>query len=214
MRITSTNLSQPKEVLWKGKKIITGIYKTPVDGPIFLKRESVDKDHVADRKVHGGVHKACYLFSAGEYPYWKSIYPKLEWNWGMFGENLTVDDLDEKTVRIGDIYEIGTAQVEVSQPREPCYKLGLRFGNQEILAQFIARSCPGTYVRVLKEGEVRRGDSINLISRSANELSVKDFFTLLFSREKDPAILRLALANEALPMTKRNKLMRYIKKGG
>ncbi len=214
MRITSTNLSQPKEVLWKGKKIITGIYKTPVEGPIFLNRESVSKDHIADRKVHGGVHKACYLFSAKEYPYWKSLYPQLAWNWGMFGENLTIDSLDEAKVCIGDIYQIGSAEVEVSQPREPCFKLGIRFDNQEILMQFIERSCPGTYVRVLNEGEVRPGDSMNLKSRPPHELTVKDFFTLLFSKEKDPKILQMALSNEALPEKKRIKLKRYIKKGG
>ncbi len=213
MRITSTNLAFPREILWRGKKIMTGIYKKPVEGPVFLNRESVDKDVIADRKVHGGIHKACYLFSASEYPYWKSLYPHLEWNWGMFGENLTVEGLDEDSVCIGDIYEIGSAQVEISQPREPCFKLGVRFKNQEILAQFIARSYPGAYVRVLKEGEVKPGDPIKLVSRSPIELTIKDFFTLLFSEEKDPEVLAMALANEALPEQKRLRLKRY-KKGG
>ncbi len=214
MRITSTNLANPKEILWRGKKIITGIYKKPVAGPIRLKQESVDNDLIADRKVHGGIHKACYLFSAQEYPYWKSLYPHLEWNWGMFGENLTVEGFDENSVCIGDIYKIGSAKVEVSQPREPCFKLGVRFGNQEILSQFIARSNPGAYVRILKEGKVKPGDPMNLITRSPIELTIKDFFTLLFSREKDPEVLEMALTNEALPERKRLKLMKYKKKGG
>lgn len=214
MRIKSTNLATPKEVLWRGKKINTGIYKSPVPGPIQLNSESVRDDTIADRKVHGGIYKACYLFSVEEYNYWKLLYPQLEWNWGMFGENLTVEGLEESSICIGDIYEIGTALVEVSQPREPCFKLGIRFGNQEILSQFIERARPGLYVRVLKEGSVCPGDPFKLASRSGNGLTITDFFELIFSKEKDPEILQMAIANAAIPEQKRVKLKRFIKKGG
>lgn len=214
MRIKSTNLATPKEVLWRGKKINTGIYKSPVPGPIQLNSESVRDDTIADRKVHGGIYKACYLFSVEEYNYWKLLYPQLEWNWGMFGENLTVEGLEESSICIGDIYEIGTALVEVSQPREPCFKLGIRFGNQEVLSQFIERARPGLYVRVLKEGGVCPGDPFKLASRSGNGLTITDFFELIFSKEKDPEILQMAIANAAIPEQKRVKLKRFIKKGG
>ena len=214
MRVISTNLASSREILWNGKKIITGIYKNPVEGPIYLRSEDVENDIIADRKVHGGIHKACYLFSAQEYSYWKPLYPDLEWSWGMFGENLTVEGLDESDVCIGDIYKVGTAEVEVSQPREPCFKLGVRFDNQEILAQFIKRSFSGFYVRILKEGKVSPGDVISLVSRPPSELTIKAFFELLFSKEKDQEKLQMAVANKAIPEKKRLKLTRYLKKGG
>ncbi len=214
MKVISTNLARSTEILWNGKKITTGIYKNPVDGPIYLRREDVEHDIIADRKVHGGIHKACYLFSLQEYSFWKPLYPHLDWNWGMFGENLTVDGLDESKVCIGDVYQLGTAVVEVSQPREPCFKLGVRFGNQEILYQFIKRSFPGFYVRILKEGKVSPGDELRLTSRPSSELTIKGFFELLFSREKNQETLQFAILNEAIPEQKRLRLKRYIKKGG
>ena len=214
MKIIATNLGKKTLANWRGKKVNTGIFKTPVPGPIYLGREIVTDDMIADRRVHGGLDKACYLFSSDHYSYWQKLYPGLNWNWGMFGENLTVEGLDEDQILIGDIYEIGSARVQVSQPREPCYKLGIRFGNQEILNQFIAYSYPGTYVRILREGEAKAGDNVNLIERSTNALSVRDFFKLIYSKEKDQQILELALNNNSLPERKRDKLRKYIKKGG
>ena len=167
-------------------------------------------DTIANRKVHGGVHKACYLFSADQYPFWKNKYPHLEWDWGMFGENLTVEGLDEANVRIGNIYKVGTAVVQVSQPREPCYKLGFRFGNQDILKEFIDRGYPGTYVRLIKEGQVAAGDVLELIGESANPLTVKQFYELLFAKEKNRQHLQLALENSGLPQGKRDKLKRFL----
>lgn len=214
MKIKATNLGNKTIVDWRGKKVSTGIFKTPVPGPIYLGREIVSDDLIADRKVHGGLDKACYLFSAEYYPYWQGLYPQLDWHWGMFGENLTVEGLDEGQIRIGDIYQMGSALVQVSQPREPCYKLGIRFGSQEILEQFIEHASPGAYVRIIKEGEVKAGDAIKLAQRSSNTLSVRDFFNLLYSKEKDQQILELALSNTALPAHKLEKLKKYIKKGG
>ena len=214
MKVKATNLGKKTVVDWRGKKVSTGIFTSPVPGPIFLGREIVSLDLIADRKVHGGLDKACYLFASDHYSYWEKLYPDLKWDWGMFGENLTVESLDEGQMRIGDIYEIGTALVQVSQPREPCYKLGIRFGSQEILKQFVDYAYPGAYVRILREGEVKSGDSIDLIERSSNALSVRDFFKLIYSKEKDQHILNLALNNMSLPERKRNKLSKYIKKGG
>lgn len=214
MEIRSTNLAVPRKVVWRGKEITTGIFKSPVAGPVFLGKETVKDDTVADRKVHGGIDKACYLFSSGQYDFWKGLYPKMDWKWGMFGENLTVDGLNEDSIYIGNIYEIGTALVQVSQPREPCFKLGIRFGSQDILKQFIDRAYPGTYVRVLQQGSVMPGDKIKLVETSPNTLTVKDFFHLTYSVEKDPHLLNLALTNESLPQKKRDTLSRFIKKGG
>ena len=213
MRVKSTNLAKPINVNWRGKQITTGIYKFPVEGPVYLDSDSVREDIIADRRVHGGSDKACYLFSADHYPYWQEKYAGLEWDWGMFGENLTVEGLNEESVYLGDIYEIGTALVEVSQPREPCFKLGIRFGNQGILRQFIDHGYPGTYVRILRQGQVTAGDSFRLVERPEPSISIRDFFLLLFAGEKDQEILEIALQLEALPQKKRDKLQKY-KKGG
>ena len=214
IKIKATNLGKKTIVDWRGRKVSTGIFKYPVQGSIFLGKENVANDLIADRKVHGGLDKACYLFSTDQYSYWQKLYPDLDWNWGMFGENLTVESLDENQVFIGDIFQIGTALVQVSQPREPCYKLGIRFGSQKILKQFIEYAYPGTYVRLLKEGEVKAGDDVILIERSPNDLSIRDFFKLVFSKEKDQQVLELALNNTSLPKRKRDRLRKFIKKGG
>jgi MOSC domain-containing protein YiiM len=210
MKIIATNIGTATTFLWNGLEEKTGIFKHPVDKPLFLRKTDVENDTVIDRKHHAGVNKACFLFAADEYPYWKELYPNLKWNWGMFGENLTVEGLDEAAIRIGDVYRIGTALVQVSQPREPCYKLGVRFDNQEILRQYINHGYPGTYVRVLEEGKVKTGDEIHLVTRSENTLTVKQFFELLFARKKDTEILQLAIDNLALPEYKRERLKKFL----
>ncbi|TXN34262.1 MOSC domain-containing protein [Flagellimonas hymeniacidonis] len=210
MQIISTNIGNPTPIQWNGQQTTTGIFKFPVNEPLLLEEEAVAKDTVSDRKVHGGVFKACYLFSADHYPYWKERYPALEWNWGMFGENLTVEGLDEAKIRIGNIYKVGSALVQVTQPREPCFKLGIKFGTQEILREFIDHSFPGTYVRILEVGEVNTGDTLELVEESENALTVQQFYKLLFSRTKDIDLVKLAIANEALPLYKRERLKRYV----
>ncbi|WP_422084000.1 MOSC domain-containing protein [Ulvibacterium sp.] len=210
MHVISTNIGRPTTIIWNNRKEQTGIYKYPVSEPLFLEKESVAKDTISNRKVHGGVHKACYLFSTNQYPYWKGLYPDLKWDWGMFGENLTVEGLDEAQIRIGDIFRIGTALVQVSQSREPCYKLGIRFGNQDILRQFIDHGYSGMYVRILEEGQVQNGDTLQLEKASENPLTVKQFFNFLFERKKNPDILQLAIANTALPERKRERLKKYL----
>ena len=211
MQIISTNIAQPKIVSWNGKQITTGIFKKPVNQPIYLGKEIVKDDEVSDRKYHGGIYKACYLFSADQYSYWKKLYPHLDWDWGMFGENLTVSGLDETQLCIGDIYKIGAALVQVSQPREPCFKFGIKFGNQQVLKQFIQHGRSGTYISVLEEGEVKIGDEITLVERSKNELTVAQLFNLYYAKDKDQQLLGLAVNNEALPLKKRTQLMAYIK---
>ncbi|MCL6275654.1 MOSC domain-containing protein [Muricauda sp. 2012CJ35-5] len=210
MRIISTNLGKPTPITWNGEQTTTGIYKYPVNEPIFLNKETVNLDNVSNRSVHGGEFKACYLFSTEQYPYWQAKYPDLEWEWGMFGENLTVEGLDEKTLKIGNIYKVGSALVQVTQPREPCFKLGIRFKDQNILKEFIDHGYPGTYVRVLEIGEVHTGDEFELVEESSSSLTTHQFYDLLYSRKKDPETVQLALENEALPERKRAKLKRFI----
>ncbi|MEM9001729.1 MAG: MOSC domain-containing protein [Bacteroidota bacterium] len=210
MKVIATNLAVKKSILWNGKKVSTGIYKYPTNRPIQLKKESVANDIIADRKVHGGIYKACYLYASDHYPYWKTIYPDLDWNWGMFGENLTVEGLCESDLRIGNIYTIGTAIIQITQPREPCFKLGIRFGNQEILKQFIVQDRSGTYVRILQEGMVEKGDQLELVEESINTLTTAQFFNLLYARKKDPLLVQCAIQNQALPAYKRERIKKFL----
>ena len=211
MKIIATNIGKPATIRWNGKEERTGIYKYPTQEALYLGKTDVENDSVIDRKHHAGINKACYLFSADQYPFWKSKYPHLEWNWGMFGENLTVEGLEESNIRIGDIYSIGTSLVQVSQPREPCYKLGIRFGTQNIIQQYIDHGHPGTYIRILESGKVKAHDEMILIERSENPLTVQQFFTLLYAKEKDVALLHLAINNVSVPDYKKERLKRYLK---
>ena len=210
MKIQSTNIGGVTTFTWNGKEEQTGIFKYPVTTPLFLRKNEVANDTIINRVNHAGVNKACYLFSADQYPFWKNVYPHLDWNWGMFGENLSVEGLDEATLRIGDIYKIGNALVEVSQPREPCYKLGVRFNNQEILRQFIDQNRPGTYVRVLEEGTVKNGDVFELQQQSSNTLTVQQFYELMFAKVKPKKILDLFMSNPAVPQYKKERYKKYI----
>ena len=206
----ATNIARPRKINWKGKTEYTGIYKEPVDEPIYLGKEEVRGDTIVHAKVHGGIDKACYLFSTDQYDYWKNKYPHLDWDWGMFGENLSISGLDESTLRIGDVLQIGRALVEVSEPREPCYKLGIKFGNQDIIGEFVSHGFPGTYVRIKEEGMVAKGDDVVLVGHSKNHLTVKAFFELRFMHKKDPELLKMALDNPALSERKKAKLKRYL----
>ncbi len=210
MQIISTNIAKQTTILWRGQQVQTGIYKLPTNQPIYLGKETVKGDIVSDRRVHGGEFKACYLFSAEQYPYWQNLYPDLNWDYGMLGENLTVSGLDETQIQIGDIYKIGKALVQVTQPREPCYKFGVKFGTQTVLKQFIEHGYPGTYVRVLEEGYVAKGDEFILVEKAQNSLTVYQFFKLLFAKPKDQTLLKLAIYNEALPQRKRDKLKAFL----
>nr|WP_321233606.1 MOSC domain-containing protein [uncultured Psychroserpens sp.] len=213
MKIISTNIAKPTTFIWNGKEEKTGIYKMPIHTPIYLGKEDVKGDEVSDRKVHGGVFKACYLFSADHYPYWKNLYPNLEWTYGMLGENLTVEGLDEKQLNIGDIYKVGNALVQITQPREPCYKFAYKFNSSEVLKQFIDHGFPGTYVRVLEEGTVKTGDRFERVEKAKNSISTWDFFELLYAENKNKDHIKAILDNDALPQRKRAKLAAFINKG-
>ena len=210
MKIISTNIAKPKTITWNGRQVTTGIYKTPVNEPLYLGKDDVKDDEVSDRKHHGGEYKACYLFSADHYPYWKNLYPNLNWSYGMLGENLTVSGFNETKIYIGDIYKIGTALVQITQPREPCYKFVVKFGTQEVLKQFIQHGRPGTYIRVLEEGHVSINDTIILVESAENSITIAQFFNLLFAKDKDQSLLELAINNEALPKKKREKLKSFL----
>ena len=203
MQIISTNIAKPTTFIWNGKEETTGIFKKPTDQPIYLTKNDVVNDEVSDRLHHGGFYKACYIFSAEQYPYWKSLYPELDWGWGMFGENLTVADFDENDVFLGDIYKVGEATVQVSQYREPCYKFGYKFGSQRVIKQFIEHGFGGTYLSILEEGHVAVNDKYTLLERTQHKLSVASLFHLVYAKEKEQELVKIAANSKAIPPKKR-----------
>ncbi len=203
-------MAKPVVFTWNGKQETTGIYKKPVDHPLFLTKNDVLEDEISNRLNHGGYYKACYVFASEHYPYWKNLYPDLEWTWGMFGENLTLTGFDERNVWLGDIYKVGDALVQVSQYREPCYKLGHKFGTQKVIRQFIEYGLGGTYLSVLEEGAVKVGDEFHLVERPENSLTVAELFHLVFTKEKDQRLLKIAAESKAIPPKKRILLSSYL----
>ena len=180
MEVVSTNIGERKKLIYKKRPVETGIFKYPVPS-VNLGITDVINDNVVDRKYHGGEKKACYLYSADHYAYWKKKYPHLPWNWGFFGENITVSGLDETQLQIGNQYAIGDAIIEITTPREPCFKLGLRFNTQKIIRDFIAVHFCGSYAKVIKEGEVKKGDVMKLIFKR-DSLTIAEKFKEIYRK--------------------------------
>ncbi len=176
MRIITTNLGDRKEVNWKGKIITTGIFKYSVDTPIFLDTETVKGDAICDREHHGGIDQAVYAFSLKHYDYFKKLYPDLDWENGMFGENLTMDDLDETQLHVGDTFKVGEVVLEVTKPRQPCMKLGVRFQNMKIVKQFWNTTFSGVYFKLLQTGYVKSGDQFEQIKSCPENPTIAEIY--------------------------------------
>ena len=197
MKVVATNIGEKRSVLWKGQEVITGIFKYPADDGIVLEKTDVQSDAVVDRKYHGGVDKACYAYSSNYYDYWKPLHSELEWSFGMFGENLTIEGLDETMLSIGDVFKVGDAIIEVSEPRQPCMKLNVRFNSSLAVKQFVAFGHSGAYFRVLKEGKVKSGDVLELQSKGEPQLMVYDVFQMIYQKGND-ALREIAKEHPAL----------------
>lgn len=184
MDVISTNIGTKKKIIYRGKEILTGIYKYPVNEPLHLGKTDVENDAVIDRRYHGGADKACYIYSADHYPFWQQKYPNLDWSWGMFGENLSVKGMDESELYIGDIFKVGTSVVQITQPRQPCFKLGIRLEDDKAVKEFVKANKPGAYVRILVEGKIKVGDRFIPIEQKPDNLSIKEIYHLIYN-EKD-----------------------------
>jgi MOSC domain-containing protein YiiM len=199
MKILSVQVGLPKEVTWQGRRVTTGIFKEPIQGRIMMRMLNLDGDQQADLTVHGGVNKAVYVYPSEHYSYWRTELPGMDLPWGMFGENFTTEGLLENAVYIGDRFRIGETEVMVTEPRMPCYKLGIKFGRPDIIKRFLSSRRTGFYFSVMHEGMVGAGDSLELIRHQQAEISVADV-TRLYAFEKDDVNgLRRATEVEALP---------------
>ncbi len=173
MKVVATSIGQVKEVIWKNKQVLTGIYKTPVP-EISIKKLFVEGDFVSDSSVHGGENKAVYGYPSEHYRFWQDKYPLMPMPWGTFGENITTEGLFENEMIIGSIYRVGTAVLRVTEPRFPCFKLGIKFDDKKIVAKFMKSRKSGFYLSVIEEGVVRPGDQITLIETGDSKISITD----------------------------------------
>jgi MOSC domain-containing protein YiiM len=198
MKVVSLCVGLPREVEWRGRTVRTSIFKTPVNGRLRVTTLNFEGDVQSDLSVHGGVDKAVYVYPSEHYEYWRRELPELNLPWGAFGENLTTEGLLED-VRIGDRFRAGSAEFVVTQPRMPCYKLGIRFGRPDILKRFLQSGRTGFYFSVSQEGEVGPGDSIEPIARADEGLSVAEVVRLYTVDAENQDLLRRATRSSALP---------------
>ncbi len=210
LRVESVNVGRPREVLWKGQQVLTGIFKEPVAGRVAVRRLNLEGDQQADLKVHGGPSKAIYVYPADYYAFWREQFPQMELPWGMFGENLTIWGVRDDTVHIGDHLQVGSAQLVVTEPRMPCYTLALKFGRDDILKRFFQSGYSGFYCAVLQEGEVASGDPIKVLYRNEHAVTVRDIVQLEGGSYYDVDMLRRAVAVEALPQAWRDDFLKRL----
>ncbi len=199
MNIISLNVGLPREIIWQDDVVTTGIFKEPVATPVMMRTLNLDGDRQADLSVHGGRDKAVYVYPSEHYDYWRKELPDMDLPWGMFGENLTTEGLVENEVHIGDRFRIGEAEVVVTQPRLPCYKLGIKFGRVDMIKKFLASRRTGFYVAVLREGIVSAGDELEVVGRDEQKVTVDDITRLYAIQRDDLATLQRAVKVPELP---------------
>ena len=209
MKLISVCVGLTRQVSWKGKPVTTAIFKQPVTERVGLRSLSLEGDQQADLTVHGGIDKAVYAYPMEHYAYWRQELPEEELPWGAFGENLTVEGLSETSVNIGDRFRIGTAEVMVTQPRFPCFKLNLKFGRDDLVKRFLDSRLTGIYFSVTQEGEVGAGDAIELVSRDEHNITVADIVQV-YVREADQDLVRRAVQVPALAVSLKDHFQQQI----
>lgn len=199
MKLLSVNVGLPREIAVNGKIVLTSIWKNPVQGRVRVSRLNLDGDRQSDLTVHGGVDKAVYLYPSEHYAYWRAELPEVKLPWGAFGENFSAEGILEDQIRIGDRLRVGSAEFVVTQPRMPCYKLGIRFDRRDMVKRFLESKRTGLYLAVLREGEVGQGDGIEFIEKQKSGVTITDIVSLYSVDTHNQELLRLAIEARALP---------------
>jgi MOSC domain-containing protein YiiM len=199
MRVVAISVGRPQEVEWRGRRVQTSIFKTPVSRRVHVARDNVEGDQQSDLSVHGGPEKAVYVYPTEHYDFWRRELPEAELPWGAFGENFTSEGLLEDEVWIGDRYRVGTTELVVTQPRMPCYKLGIRFDRPDMVKRFLQSRRSGFYLAVEREGEVGAGDVIERFARDETRLTVEDVVTLYAADSANQPLLARASDHPSLP---------------
>ena len=211
VKVISLNVARPRLAVYKGASINTGIFKKPVSGRVALRTLNLDGDQQADLSVHGGPYKAVYAYPSEHYGYWRRDLPNVELPWGTFGENLTTEGLGEDELHIGDRFRVGSATVMVRQPRMPCYKLAAKFQRDDLIERFLRSGRSGFYFSVEQEGEVGQGDSLELISRDHDGITIAEMNRLFVGEKYNRDLLQKAIATAALPETWREYFLPRLK---
>jgi MOSC domain-containing protein YiiM len=198
MKVLSVNVSLPTEVLYRDKRVTTGIFKEPVNGRVMLRTLNLDGDGQADLIGHGGIYKAAYVYSIENYDYWKRELGRTDFTFGQFGENVTVEGMLEDQICVGDVFRVGSALVEVTQPRVPCYKLGIKMGLSQFVKMFLASCRVGFYLRVLEVGEFGPGDVLDHVRTDPERMTVREVCHLLYFDPKNLEGAKKALRIRAL----------------
>jgi MOSC domain-containing protein YiiM len=198
MKLLSVNVAEPRTVFHKLRLVRTGIFKTPVKGRVMMRRLNIDGDGQADRKNHGGEYKAVYTYDIQNYAHWKKELGRDDFAHGQFGENLTTEGMAEDQVCIGDIFRIGGAVAEVTQPRNPCFKLGIRVADKMFVRNFLESGLLGIYLRVIEEGEIGAGDAFKRIGAGPEQITVREMARLRNFSDDDLELTRRALRIPAL----------------
>ena len=203
MKILSINVSEPQKVTFNGKELITSIYKKPVSNKVTVSSQGIEGDRQADLTVHGGYDKAVYAYSYMHYQTWSEKLNSDFKEYGLVGENLTIDDFDEDKINIGDQFKINECLLQVSQPRIPCYKIGIKLNSREFPKMFSQSGLLGSYLRVIHDGEISPGDTIHKVHSEENSMSIKDIAHLLFVDVKNIELMKQAL--DIKPLTEEIK---------
>ena len=204
MKLLSVSVGLPREVEWKGKLVRTSIFKSPVNGRIRVSKLNLEGDKQSDLSVHGGIDKAVYSYPSEHYAFWREELPGANLEWGGFGENFTTEGLLEGTTHIGDRFRVGSAEFIVTQPRMPCFKLGIRFNDPGIIKRFLQSGRSGFYFAVLREGDVTAGDLIELLARDQQSLTVANIVNLYSADASNQDVLRRASELTSLPIAWRD----------
>jgi MOSC domain-containing protein YiiM len=199
MQLVSVNVGMPREVQLHGKRVLTSIWKNPVEGLVRVGSLNLEGDQQSDLSVHGGAEKAVYVYPSEHYSYWRTELPGIDLPWGAFGENFTTQGLLEGTVQIGDRLRIGSAEFVVTQPRMPCFKLAIRFGRPDMVKRFLHSRRSGFYLSVHHEGQVAAGNSIESVARATHGVSVSDIVSLYTTDTDNQEQLRRVSELPALP---------------
>jgi len=199
VKLTSINAGLPRDVEWRGKVVRTSIFKQPLSGRVRVTQLNVEGDRQSDLTVHGGADKAVYAYPSEHYAYWRDQLPGTKLDWGAFGENLTTEGLLEDKVHIGDRFRAGSAEFVVTQPRMPCFKLGIRFNRPGIVKQFLRSGRTGFYLAVVQEGDIGAGDALELAAEDSNRITVTDVVGLYAEDTANQDLLRRASELPALP---------------
>jgi MOSC domain-containing protein YiiM len=199
VKLLSVNAGLPREVEWRGKVVVTSIFKAPIAGRARVSRLNIQGDQQSDLSVHGGVDKAVYAYPSEHYSFWRNELPGVDYPWGGFGENLTTEGLMEDSVHIGDRFRIGSAEFMVTQPRMPCFKLGIRFKRPDMVKRFLRSRRTGFYFAVLREGDVGVGDPLELVAEDESRITVSDVVGLYTADAANEDLLRRASELPSLP---------------